>query len=128
MDILRQLLCGNLVKLPPRCGLRFSIRAREGVEVATTNGLVLGGWAWVGVGRRVGRRLYYTRTPISEFSTAITCHFKLQNKAKAPSRVSEVFSVVFCVVKVEAIKTTKNLSGSEIHARKFFNKKMVLYH
>ena len=36
--------------------LRFSIRIREGVEVAAKNGLVLGGSAWVGVGRRVGRQ------------------------------------------------------------------------
>ena len=56
MEILRPLLYGNLVELPPRCGLRFSIRIREGVEVAAKNGLVLGGSAWVGVGRRVGRQ------------------------------------------------------------------------
>ena len=56
MDILRPLLCDILVKLPLRCGLRFSIRVREGVEVAAINGLVLGWSAWVGVGRSVGRQ------------------------------------------------------------------------
>ena len=56
MNILRPLLCVNLAELPPRSGLGFYIGVREGVEVATTNGMVVGGWTWAGVGRRVERQ------------------------------------------------------------------------
>jgi len=33
MEILRPLLCGYLVELPPRSGLRFSIEVREGLKL-----------------------------------------------------------------------------------------------
>jgi hypothetical protein len=56
MDILRPLLCVNLVELSLRSGLRFPIGVQEGVEVATIKRSVVGGWAWVGVGRRVERQ------------------------------------------------------------------------
>jgi hypothetical protein len=56
MEILRPLLYVYFAELPLRSGLRFSIGVQEGVEVGTTNGLVDGGWAWVGVGRREERQ------------------------------------------------------------------------
>ena len=56
MEILRPLLCVSRGELPPRSGLRFSIEVREGLEVATTNGLVFGGWAGVVVGRHMERQ------------------------------------------------------------------------
>jgi hypothetical protein len=46
----------NRSELPPRSGLRFSFGVRGGLEVATTNGLVFGGWAVVVVGRHMERQ------------------------------------------------------------------------
>ena len=43
MEILRPLLYVYFVELPLRSGLRFSIGVQEYLEVATTNGLVVGG-------------------------------------------------------------------------------------
>ena len=53
---------------------------------------------------------------------------KPKNKAKASSGVSGVFSVVFCFVKVETIKTQKNVSWCETHTRQLFNMKMIANH
>lgn len=56
MEILRPLFRVNCGDLSPKSGPRFSIGVREGLEVATTKGLVFGGWAGVVVGRHMERR------------------------------------------------------------------------
>ena len=56
VEILRPFLCVNRDELPPISGLRFSIGVRESLEVATTNGLVFGGWVGVVVGRHMERQ------------------------------------------------------------------------
>ena len=56
MESLGPLSCVNRGELPPRSGLRFAIGVREGLEVATANGFVFGGWAGVVVGRHLERQ------------------------------------------------------------------------